>query len=92
MGNYRPITVTSSLSKVFTYIMNFRLTKFLDFNHLLQNEQIGFRSKQCTSDHLFVLKTLINSFKSQNKTLDTWFIDLSKALIQYGEKRYITNF
>lgn len=79
MNNYRPITITSSLSKVFTQIMNNRLTNFIDTNSLLHNEQIGFRKHQCTSDHIFVLKTLIDSFKSQKKTLYTCFIDLSKA-------------
>ena len=79
MSNYRPITVTSNLSKLFTFVMNSRLNDFISTNNLLNNEQIGFRKGQSTNDHLFVLKTLIDSFKSQKKTLFTCFIDLSKA-------------
>ena len=79
LANYRPITVTSNLSKVFTHIMNQRLMNFLNSNNLLRPEQIGFRKGCSTSDHLFVLETIIDSFKSKRKPLYTCFIDLSKA-------------
>lgn len=79
LKNYRPITVTSNLSKLFTRILNKRLVMFLDTNKLLQNEQIGFKKGCSTSDHILVLKTIIDSFKSKNKPLYACFIDLSKA-------------
>ena len=44
-------------------------------------------SKQCTSNHLFVL---IDSFKSQTKLFIHALLIYLRHLIQYGEKRYIT--
>ena len=79
MNNYRGITVTSNLSKLFTKIMNSRLTKYLDKNKMINNEQIGFRSGCRTSDHLFVLKTIIDCYKRQKKHVYACFVDLSKA-------------
>ena len=52
---------------------------FLDTNKLLQNKQIGFKKGCSTSDHILVLKTIIDLFKSKNKPLYACFIDLSKA-------------
>ena len=78
LANYRPIRVTSNLSKIF-HIKNQRLMNFLNSNNLLRPEQIGFRMGCSTSDHLFLLKTIIDSFKSKRKPLYTCLIDLSKA-------------
>ena len=43
--NYRPITILSCMGKLFTSILNTRLTKFLEGNHLLNPNQAGFRKK-----------------------------------------------
>ena len=41
-GNYRPITVSSCLGKVFNAILNDRLNKFLEEHNIICHEQIGF--------------------------------------------------
>ena len=41
--NYRPITILSCLRKVFTAILNERLTSYLETNNLLNINQAGFR-------------------------------------------------
>ena len=74
-GNYRG----SCLGKLFTLILNTRLNNFLKENQILNHYQIGFRQGFCTSDHLLVLKTLIQSYKSNRKPLFTCFIDFRKA-------------
>ena len=40
--NYRPITILSCLSKLFTSILNLRLTKYLETNEILNENQAGF--------------------------------------------------
>ena len=57
-NNYRGITVCSCLGKFFTLIINERLTKYLDKNNIIYNNQIGFRKGYRTSDHIFVQKCL----------------------------------
>jgi hypothetical protein len=64
------------LGELFGKIMNTRLEKFLSSRNIISLEQIGFCKKKRTSDHHFVLKTLIHN-KTQKKY--TCFIDLKKA-------------
>lgn len=77
--NYRPITILSCLGKLFTAVLNNRLTKFLDTYELLNENQAGFRKSYSTVDHIFALNSLIELFKSTKKKLYGTFIDFSKA-------------
>ena len=78
-SNYRGITIANTFSKIFTSLLNNRLTKFLSTNNLMNSEQIGFKKGSRTSDHIFVLKCLIESAKRIGKPLYVCFIDFSKA-------------
>ena len=77
--NYRPITVLSCLSKVFTSVLNNRLTKFLDSTSGLNENQAGFRKGYSTIDHIFSLNTLLELHRAKKKKLYCAFIDFSKA-------------
>ena len=77
--NYRPITLLSCLGKLFTAVLNERLTKYLDENIILLENQAGFRKHYSTSDHIFVLHALFELLKSQKKKLFCAFVDFSKA-------------
>ena len=57
-NNYRGISVSSCLGKLFTLVINERLIKFLDIENTLSSFQIGFRRGYRTSDHVFVLNTI----------------------------------
>ena len=59
--------------------LNNRLVKFLERNKLICDNQIGFRKKARTSDHIFILNTLFNKFCSNNKRLYLCFVDFRKA-------------
>lgn len=78
-NNYRGITISSSVGKLFNTIMNTRLTSFLDDNNFLCEEQIGFRKKCRTADHMFILKCIIDQYKKHKKELYICFVDFSKA-------------
>ena len=77
--NYRPITILSCLGKLFTAILNNRLTDFLDKNEQLHENQAGFRQGYATTDHIFVLNSLIDIMKASKKKLYCAFIDFSQA-------------
>ena len=77
--NYRGISIISTVAKLFSYIMNKSLTKLVEQNNLLAEEQNGFRKKRSCLDHLFVLCTIIRNRKKQNLPTYTCFIDLSRA-------------
>jgi hypothetical protein len=44
-NNYRGITITNSLGKLFNRILDNRLTKFLDKHHVINDSQMGFTKK-----------------------------------------------
>ena len=78
-SNFRGITISSCVGKLFNNILNKRLNSFLENNHLLRDEQIGFRKNHRTSDHMFILKTLIEKYKKNKKPLYIGFVDFMKA-------------
>ena len=47
--------ISSALGKLFSTILNNRLTDYLHMNNTLYENQIGFRKKCRTTDHMFVL-------------------------------------
>ena len=78
-SNYRGITISNCIGKLFTKILNIRLLEFLTTNKLINIFQIGFMPKNRTADHILVLKTIIDTFKKKRKTLYICFVDLKKA-------------
>lgn len=79
-ANYRGITINSCVGKLFTKILNIRLDAFLEKNKIICDEQIGFTKDKRTSDHMFVLRTLVdNHTKKGSKPMYTCFIDFKGA-------------
>ncbi|MEW8548531.1 MAG: reverse transcriptase family protein [Candidatus Thiodiazotropha sp.] len=77
--NYRPITILSCVGKLFTSILNNRLTRFLNNDNIISENQAGFRKDYCTNDHIFVLSSLIEILKIKRQKLFCAFIDFSQA-------------
>jgi len=77
--NYRPITILSCLGKLFTAVLNRRLSKFLETNNILEENQAGFRQGYSCSDHIFTLHALIEILKKRKKKLFCAFVDFSQA-------------
>ena len=77
--NYRPITILSCFGKLFTSVLNIRLQTFLEEYNILEENQAGFRAGYSTTDHIFVLHSLIELLKTKKMKLYCSFIDFSKA-------------
>jgi len=78
--NYRGITVTSCLGKLFNSIINSRLDTYLESNNIIPETQIAYKTNCRTSDHMFVLKTLIDkTLKKEKNHLYACFVDFRKA-------------
>jgi hypothetical protein len=80
--NYRGISLLSSLGKVFTTVLNSRLTKWSEANDVISEAQAGFRKGRSTVDHIFTLSAMIQkqlSSKAPNNKLYAAFIDFRKA-------------
>ena len=78
-SNYRGLTISSCIGKVFTKLLCNRLNNFLSENKVIDNSQIGFIPKKRTSDHILVLKTICDFYKNKQKAVYTCFVDMAKA-------------
>ena len=54
-SDYRPISITPVISKIFERLISRRLYSFIEANDLLPSSQFGFRKGLGTSDALFTL-------------------------------------
>ena len=78
-GNYRPISLTSCISKVFERIIRKQVLAFLERKGLLNNTQHGFKSgRSCLSALLNVFDNLMNMIDSST-TVDMIYLDFSTA-------------
>lgn len=79
MNNYRPIALTSTISKILEKCIKVRLLHFLESNNILSKNQYGFRENRSTEDAIAVVTNfIISNFNKGNKPLAV-FLDLSKA-------------
>ena len=78
--NYRGIIITSNIGKVFNMGLNNRLDQFLEENQIIEKVQIGFTMNARTSDHMFVLKSLIDKYTNmKGGKLYACFVNFQKA-------------
>ena len=77
--NYRPISLLSSISKVFERIVFNQLYKYLDDNNLLFDSQYGFRKHHSTELAAVELIDRIYETIDQGDIPISIFLDLSKA-------------
>ena len=77
--SYRGITLLSCLGKLFTSIINKRLTAFINSKQIMSEAQAGFRKGYSTTDQIFTLKCIVELFLCQGRRLFCTFVDYSKA-------------
>ena len=77
--NYKGITILSCFGKLFTAVLNNRFNVYLENMDVLCEEQAGFRKGYSTTDHIFILKCLVDLYLHRYKHLHCAFIDYRKA-------------
>ena len=78
--NYRGISLLSTLSKLYSTILNNRLSCFCEDNDRIPESQAGFRKGYSTTDNIFSLQSLIQKYLTkQGGRFYTLFVDFSKA-------------
>ena len=78
-NNYRGITLLSCIGKLFTRIMNTRMTKWVDVYGKINETQFGFKKGKGTTDCLFIINALIELLFAKGLKLYCCFIDYQKA-------------
>ena len=77
--NCHGISLISTVSKLFSTILNARLVNFIDNNNILCEEQNGFRKARSCTEHIYIMSTIIRMKKKNNQSVFACFIDFSKA-------------
>ena len=75
INNYRGISLSSNMGKLFERIVNSRMVKIVNFTEA----HAGGRSKYSTVDQLYVLKSLIQKAVANKTKLYIAYIDLEKT-------------
>jgi hypothetical protein len=79
MANYRPISLLTSVSKVFEKIIYERLMQHIKANNILVKEQFGFRPTTSTDKASYRLINEILNAMNERKVVGGIFCDLQKA-------------
>ena len=86
--NYRGIAIGSAFAKLFSLILLKRLNAYIENKTLISSRQIGFMKGSRTSDHIFLLQTIIEKVVKKNKgKLYAAFIDFKKAYDTIDRKK-----
>ncbi|CAG7718362.1 unnamed protein product, partial [Allacma fusca] len=75
--NYRPISISNTIGKIFSSVLNNRLKNILESQQPM--EQAGFRKGFSTTDHLHVLNHIIEKSNEYQLEIYLLFIDYIKA-------------
>ncbi|CAM2114001.1 unnamed protein product [Caretta caretta] len=76
LGNWRPLTIGSTVLRLFSRIIVNRLTKACPINA----HQRGFTATSGCSENLKILHIILNQAKKSKKSLGVIFIDIVKAV------------
>ena len=79
VGNYRPLTVLTSMSGTFSKLLNRRLSEVVEQHGLLGQVQNGFRKDRSGMDSAFVLNTVIWKTMQKRQKVNLAFLDLQKV-------------
>ena len=78
-NNYRPVSVLSTLSKIFERVMYNRLIDFLETHKILYEKQFGFRKQHSTYMALMILIDKLIKCMENGEIVIGVFLDFSKA-------------
>jgi len=77
--NYRPISLTSCVCKVFESMLKTELTSFLEHHNLFSACQFGFRSERSTVSQLTLFYDELIMSHNKNESTDIVYIDFMRA-------------
>ena len=79
VGNYRPISLLTSLLKIFERLLHKRLVPFFEKNNTLVLTQFGFRHHHSTLHSILNIITNCNDCVQDKKFVNLIFLDIKKA-------------
>ena len=78
-ANYRPVSITSHLIKIFERVLRRHLVSYLELNNILNQSQHGFRkNRSCLTQLISHVDHIYNCLNSGNE-VDVIYLDFAKA-------------
>jgi len=91
LDNYRGITLSSNIYKLFSKTLDSMIVSFLESNNILDENQGAFRKNRRIEDHSFTLQGICSLSKSSKRPLYVAFLDLSKAFDRVWREGLLVN-
>lgn len=79
IGSYRPISMLSSIGKIFERLIELKIRNYLEDNKLLYEYQFGFRKGNATEHALSILQNDINDGLNVGKITSVVLLDIQAA-------------
>ncbi|KAF2345377.1 Reverse transcriptase domain [Trinorchestia longiramus] len=86
-NNYRPISLTSVISKTIERLLKVRITKHLNDQNLINDTQHGFREKRSCLTNLLDSFGEVNRIYDSTKAVDFVYLDFQKAFDKVPHER-----
>ena len=91
-SNYRPISLTSIVSKIFEHILSSHITKHMEMNNILHQQQYGFRcNRSCETQLISLFQDLSLNYDNDVQT-DLISLDFAKPSTLSHIRGCFTNF
>ena len=89
-SNYRPVSLTSIVCKLFESIIRDHIVYFLEENQLISSHQHGFRSGHSCTTQLLELMEDFTDFYEMEIPFDCIYLDFAKAFDRVPHQRVLT--
>ena len=80
LDNYRGISITSNVGKLYTRLLGRRLEADVEERNLLGDIQFGFRRDKRTTDAIFILTQIIEHRRKKGKKTALAFFGYQKSI------------
>ena len=77
LTNYRPISLTNTMYKIFASLLQKRLSFY--FDDKIRSTQFGFRAKCSSNRPIHIVRRILEAYERQQNSLHVLFLDWSKA-------------
>ncbi len=78
-ANYRPVSLTNHMTKIFERVLRLHIVEHLERNGLMNKAQHGFRARHSTITQLLNYTDSVLSMLEEGNPVDAIYLDFSKA-------------
>ena len=89
-SNYCPVSLTSLFTKTMEHIIHSHLIKYLDSNHILSDQQHGFRKRRSGDSQFITTLHDLASGLDKRQQIDAILLDFSEVFDKVAHRSLVT--